>query len=64
MAGIDVDIIQSNVLNKRTIVQKLSSLLLTKVTENEKLIKVPLEKLLVNFQQMELVLSLLDYKIF
>jgi hypothetical protein len=45
MAGIDVDIIQSNVLNKRTIVQKLSSLLLTKVTENEKLIKVPLEKL-------------------
>jgi hypothetical protein len=46
MAGIDIDIIQSNVLNKRTAVQKLSSLLLNKVTENERLIKSPLELLL------------------
>lgn len=46
MAGIDIDIIQSNVLNKRTAIQKISSLLLNKVAENEKLIKSPLEILL------------------
>ena len=46
MAGIDIDIIQSNVLNKRTAIQKISSLLLNKVAENERLIKSPLEILL------------------
>ena len=46
MAGIDIDIIQSNVLNKRTAMQKISSLLLNKVAENERLIKFPLEILL------------------
>jgi hypothetical protein len=46
MAGIDIDIIQSNVLNKRTAMQKISSLLLNKVAENERLIKSPLEILL------------------
>jgi hypothetical protein len=46
MAGIDINTILNAVPNKQTAVQKLATLLIKKVTENENLIQVPLNNLL------------------
>ena len=46
MAGIDINTILNAVPNKQTAVQKLATLLIKKVTENENLIQAPLNNLL------------------
>jgi hypothetical protein len=45
MAGIDINSIQGAIPSKQTVIQKLSLLLIKKVTENENLIQAPLNKL-------------------
>jgi len=46
MAGIDINSIQGAIPDKQTVIQKLSLLLIKKVTENEALIQAPLNNLL------------------
>ena len=46
MAGIDINTILGAIPNKQTAVQKLATLLIRKVTENENLIQAPLNNLL------------------